>query len=389
MTIHYIKELAYNDKIAGHLFTQPALWYGRQMQAIVAPLETPPATYERVVEMAQRIRQLVLVIVLPLAVASFVLGIAIKYYNFVPPSGPDSKKPHSDSPSTAHPSPLQADDLSEAPLRVLEGKMEAIFADLRSIHAEAGREMEQLIGEFEATWGRNPVTATTSMKMFQHLKSTFSYLKNIKQGLFLIEHPVDDVGVMRVPKDGNCFFHSMARGLIMLEVQLRRALLWREDIPLDHEGFRKAVVDWMRNNYSRDAELLNYMGQAIEAYVAVRRAQHVEERLTMELLKGEGVDVSASEKKMAESVVEHEALLDPVGGLEAYLQKIGTVGFFASTAELYAVSQMFGVAIHVEREIRGRNLGEHDRPVNPGSPYKITLIHKDGNHFDLKVLDAV
>lgn len=211
----------------------------------------------------------------------------------------------------------------------------------------------------------------------------------MQQSLFLTEYHVGEDGVMIIPKDGNCFFHSLIRGLTQVQDQLTRQGLWNPECVTGHEKFRAHVVDTMRRKIGDDRVLQGHVDSAIEAYVAVCDAKDQEEAATLNLLEEEGTDVSAARARLRQGQSERKRLFDPNPRLrhEAYLNKIATLGFFASIAEIYTVSRMFKVGIGIERHFGNRHLRDHDTNVNPeGSLLKITLILENGNHFNLKVL---
>ena len=371
MTIDYLRDLVNNSETKGHRFLQPALWYQHQVEAILKPLSSSPLSYTGAVEIAQKICRLPLFLfshlVLPIIGVSFFLGLAIKHYNFVPPTPP------------REPTPIVQENKPPTTLKTLKDKMEAIFNDLSTIHQSAGQELEQLIQEFNNTTGQNPLADVQEIKQFNLLQSTFLALKQMRQGLFMMEFKVGDDGVMKVADDGNCFFHAILNGLGKHEENLQRK------IPLNHQALRQQVVQWMRENLKTDATLRCHIQAAIEAYSAARRALNAEELLTLNLLEEEKQDVSVRKEELEVIEKEIRQMNDPQGGMNFYLGKMEQHGFFASVAEMYAVSQMFGVAIHVERKIGGCNIGEWDAPVNPSAPHQITLIHQDGKHFNLKV----
>lgn len=362
MTLNTVLALAQNDKLAGHVFIKPCLWYGRQIQKLVAPWTTPEVSWNRVIEIALRVRILALVVLVPLFAAAFLIGIAVKKI----------------APVAFNPAARELHQIGE--------QLDASLSDLPSLHGEAGNVLERSITAFEKKYvvpGSSPPLEFTLIEDYQNIKSVFVELRKMREGLFFTEVYINDEGIMQQPEDGNCFFHALGKGLILISQQLVDAGTWF-DINLDHESFRKAVVEWMRK--SQDPVLKKYIDEAIEGYVATRKTQYQQERQTLVLLQIAGENVTAAIQALDQEEQKLNGLLHPQIRYHLYYEKIGTIGFFASKAEIYAVSQMFKVAIHIERKIGERNLGEVDPPINPHYPLKITLTHVNGKHFDLKVI---
>jgi hypothetical protein len=219
---------------------------------------------------------------------------------------------------------------------------------------------------------------------FKKVHELYDILRQIKQtpGLFLQEPRMDDKGVMKMPADGNCYFHAVSAGLQTLETPLKANGTWNDDIK-DQNALRTRVAAYMKAHVNDDALLKGYIDEGIEAYLAVRKIHLENEKASLQVLEREGQDVKEQLANLQKDIESLKTI--PANIHDIYIDGMGTPGAFASKAEMYAISKMFHVDIHVERQIHGRNIGEVDPVITtgPGCP-SITLLHVNGDHFDLK-----
>lgn len=356
-----ITSLARNDGLRGHLFIRPALWLEHQVEVLRSPLLAPEESLSRAAEIAHRISCLASLILFPLIAASFVIGLAIKLW--APQASTESTNATEEA--TSH------DSIHAIEERLLK------MIDYAPLRGEVGREILGQITSLKQQFG--PISDPKGNTYLKHVETMFQVLVRTIPGSFYIEAQragnLTDSNILQVPSDGNCFFHAMSKGLIMLKDHIR----WHQAAE-NHATLRPQIVNWMRENVASDPVLRQYIAEAIEAFQAVKATQHQDQEATLMAIELGGEDVSEARRALAEEKAAVDAM-----DQGSYLDMIARDGFFASNAERYAIANIYGITVGVQRRIPGVvRLLDLDPDIGVGSK-KITLVLVDGNHFDLKI----
>lgn len=291
------------------------------------------------------------------------------------------------SPVASEVSPPSFEELTESCFNVAQ-KLEVVLSNLKDIRGATGAQFLNAFEQFQekfGAWENNPAYETHFSEL-RGYKWCFDGLLELKQSLFISDFRIGKDGIVRVPRDGNCLFHTVGRGLRLLEEEKDFSGL--KDQPLDHESLRKRVVEWERNHLQSDPELRQYIDDAIEALVAVRERDYTEQRAFLKFSSEEGNNVDGAMRALEEEEKELQLFQssDPDSRYNAYLAKVEQNKFFASSSEIYALSRIYPkIAFHTHREIDKKHIEGFDPSFNEGEPYSITIVNVDSNHFDLYI----
>jgi len=364
-------------------------WMGK----LVAPLHAPLLSQEGILELADRVKYIGLLAIFALVALALRLAYAsVSPKNIQqsqekrepdvtitptprPPDGPPA--PLAASAPLALSQPLPQDPLEPLKQTIssesqgLDQRINNVSKDILSVTPEAYRGFEEHVRYFLQKYAPLEKLGEygTLFPTIRHNLETIRCFARIKQGIILTQ-----------PDQGNCFFEAIKNGLELLGIQ--------DD--LDHTAVRTRVVKWMRENLGSNAKLQENIRLGIEAFLNDRQESFKSARKGWIDLQREGLDVAvalaALNKEEAQFREENKNLFDPVLCYEEYFKRMGQPGFFASDAEFYAVSEMYKVCIHVEVSFGGmesqynRSFGE----IYLTSSRYLTVIHKNGKHFDLR-----
>ncbi|MBS0648309.1 MAG: hypothetical protein JSS10_03680 [Verrucomicrobia bacterium] len=349
-------------------------WLGK----LISPLHAPAFTFESVAEIAERVKYI------GLASLVFLIAIAIRWAtagNTKPVlSAEKGKTEQKEDPASIVPTPQPGAPEPTAEKKALEStigadgqKLDQLFGeiskDILNVSQEAYRDFESRVAFFLKKYAEVAERYRTLFATIKGNIEVIRYFARIKQGIILAQ-----------PDKGNCFFEAVRNGLEFLNIE----------VPKDHSNMRQQVVTWMRAKLGTDAKLQQYIRDGIEAFIQDKLGSFKAVRKGWEDLGKEGIDVGQA-LKSADSerdrfVEETKLLLHPVDCFEEYFKRIDQPGFFASDAEFYAVSEMYQLPVHIQVSFNGtepeynRSFGENYR--NPNR--YLTIVHKDGKHFDLR-----
>lgn len=279
-------------------------------------------------------------------------------------------------------------------LKLIERQFKALFLGLRQIDIPhrlvAGIEMS--LQEFHQNFDKHKDLSdcSTHFDGIKYIETSLTYLKAMREHLFLAPIRMDDKGIISQPSDGNCLYHSLVEGLVLLKENLIQRAAWIDE-PLDHESLRAKVVRWMIANSSTDVLLRDYLDRAVGDYIEVRKGQYMGERDGLEALRllGEDIAIASASLSDAERQLSILEALDQNQKHKWYLDQAGQPQFFASVAEMYAFSKLYPqVSVHVWRELGGEWNNNFDAPFN-NSDLTINLAYNlSGDHFNIYVPKA-
>lgn len=173
---------------------------------------------------------------------------------------------------------------------------------------------------------------------------------------------------IRVPGDGNCLFHSMVLALRLAENHGTAYFEEKKAQYENHAALRTAVVNWLRDN-QKDETVIDLLASAINETLDAKKTQLNDSIGTKTYLESEGQNVSELNAQIKELETEIKNF-EGEGAVEYYLSRAQQNYFFASSPELYALSEIFKVCIEIEQEIDGKRrpdltqkVGKNDQPV--------------------------
>jgi hypothetical protein len=387
-TINSIGDLYGNPEITGHALVAPALFYGDQVRGLFAEF---PAD-ARIYELAKRtFIALVSLATLPLAAIAFTLstlGLAIKFFSYVPGNLPQNP-PAPGAISQDLPKLLEDTSLLEA--GVIYREFDQLFDDLDNLHKGKGESLADKIKAFDQ---KNPNLDKNgkAAKIIAEVKRSFEQLNAMKAGLFVNAPKSDENGIVKVPSDGNCLFHSLLIGLKLMETQLKARKLWDPVKLADHSALRKAAVDWMKRHYTFDQLLKDHIFAAIEAFKFTQtedltmKIQAV--MAEMDLFAEDSEDYLECQGKL-ENLQEQLDFVEALVAPESYFELVAHDGVFGSAAEIYAISEIFKCNIEVSRDVGGGRLVQGFDLINPKT-YPLPSLHliHYGDHFNAKINGA-
>lgn len=268
-------------------------------------------------------------------------------------------------------------------------KFDGVLKNLKDLRGETGKQFLAAVEQFQARyepWKDDPSYAALFADV-KYQRECFEKLLELKQTVFLPTVHINDRGIIPVVADGNCLFRTVGQGLRLLEEEPSQfnAL---DGQSLDHESLRARSIQWEREHLQRDPQLREYIDQAIESFIAVKEPQYACERATLEGLSaaGETVDGALTALKQAEDELQVLQNSNPSVRYEAYLTQVEKNGFYASVAEIYALSQLYPqVAFHTHREVNGWHIEGFDPSFNEAAELTVTILNIDSKHFDLYV----
>lgn len=296
-----------------------------------------------------------------------------------PASAEQSKQPDSLDTKSA-PEGAQEKQMEKTSLDLLKD-FEDLFKDLKDLKAEKGQELQRKINEFENNYKDHLNDEhSKAILRFKYVKDTFEALNKLSKTLFSshqVSNPLKDP-VVEMPGDGACLFHALSIGLRFLGT-----------VEITHEALRAQAVQWMRDHYETDSTLQAYIAEAIEAYQAATRSGC---GLELQCLQA-AVEMDGGNEKLVLDQI--DALLKQLQAASSplthhdYFNLVSENSFFASIAELYAVSMLYQHQVKIVRRIGDQLFYDFDLPINPQFKARtITVRHVNGNHFDLDVPTA-
>ena len=143
----------------------------------------------------------------------------------------------------------------------------------------------------------------------------------------------------------------------------------------------------MKDNWQTDSELQLHIDNAIEANESARKAQLRETIANLngilelgDALRPEQIQDATNQHQEAVQQLETAINIDRPGYIELAAQQ----KFFGGDAEIYALSQQFGLRVEIGRQMGSNISYDYDLPINPGGADTLKLLF-DGNkrHFDL------
>lgn len=182
--------------------------------------------------------------------------------------------------------------------------------------------------------------------------------------------------IINVPGDGNCFFHAALIGLELHGIAV---------VGDSHLTLRQATIAWLRG-HQEDALVVEQMQESVDAYLQNQRARLRSEvdSLTamLDFLEGQ-------QRREADQAIRlaQQALGTVEAGLthEQYLGMTERPGFFASMAEIYALSQRYDLGISVSHlSDDGAELQRNTfDPRTPGRPTIELVLHRA--HYQIRI----
>ncbi len=362
-------------------------WGGK----MVAPLNAPFLSRDGMLEVADRIKfiiALVLLLVVGIVARSRLASApVIGTHPQPPPSVPGTPTLRPSSPAQGRSE--QTRELNESfasTVKEINAQFDAIFSDLKQLNQPNNleRALKDFHEKFDKYNKKDENDFSTYFKAIEHIESNLRFLKNMRENLFLAPLRLNDKGIIYQPSDGNCLFHALGEGLKLLKENLIQRGTWKEE-PLDHEPLRKKIVAWMQEHISRNQQLEGYIDRAVGDYIEVREGQYRLEQEGLKVLQEQGEDIrmaSASLEKGLQEINELKAK-DKKSKQDWYLAKAGHPAFFASSAEMYAFSQIYpAVSIHVWRELNGKYTNDFDAPFNESDLTINVAYNLNGDHFN-------
>ena len=136
---------------------------------------------------------------------------------------------------------------------------------------------------------------------------------------------------------------------------------------MSHQQLRAQAVQWMRDHYEEDTQLQDYIREAIEAYQAAMLSGNQLELMSLEAaleLETEGAENILTQIQIRQEAIEHARV--PLTK-EDYFRLVSNDAFFASIAEIYAISCFSQHQVKIIRKIGNRLITDFDLPINPRS----------------------
>jgi hypothetical protein len=386
-------------------------WMGK----LVSPLHASLLSKDGLLELAGRVKFIVGLVIVALIV------IATKYHSSVRPGpnpsadtsnltprGPSTESPPAtESPPDLTPVLLKEISLLEKIRRDAEdidNAFNALLDNLQGLRKEEGEAFNKKVQDFYNTHDYlkdNPAFAD-AFKLVRFDENNYKFLLEMKGAIFFTKSCINDAGIVQTPSDGNCLFHTLGRGLALLEPALKESGNWK-DFPFDHGNMREQINKWIIDNFSTDAQLRAYIDSAIIEYCPILDEQQERDRLTIEAERATS-DVTALVKAYDEKAAQIEILktvtTDHPGDRKAhetYITMTRDEGKFVSSPQIYAFCRLnpaVGVVIYRRIKIPGRNGAEpreitskdFDLPFNPDAKFLIKPVYSiAGDHFDLYI----
>lgn len=255
--------------------------------------------------------------------------------------------------------------LGSAPLPELKSLSRPLVDKKR----EAEREKEKILQLLNAYLDKREEAALGQLKAaittYERKYGASEDLQYVKEIIADFKH----ANILMIKPDGNCFYSAVKEALGL------------ED---DSKHLRQQVADWLSHNKDDPTVHRHLVDTVRDAQLA--RLETLQEQLaSLQLLQREGQDVGTQIGALSGQIRTLEETA-PENLIDGYINSVRNDRFFAGLAEMYAVSQIYAVNITVKRK-----LGEVvlERPVfeiqNPDAGRTITLIHVNGDHFDLQV----
>ena len=380
-----------NPSVRGHTLMAPALWLGHHVSRLFTePLPEQHKPYEIVARAVTLVVLAVLSLTLIVTGPAALIGMCIKYQNREP------LPPPAVVPSEPVAAPLaDQGDLIRRAADDLTRQMEPIYRDLQLIQGPVGDRLVRDVQSFRDLYGQAPREAglEKAFGTIAEIENNIRVLRSLFHGyqevlnLYFASQGPDARGIVRQPKDGNCWLHTALFGLRDL----------RRDQGYTYATLRPAVIHWMRVNYNKnkDSMLRGYIvgipGDdsvigAIENHKHVEAGHIAEERQSLNDAF-ESKFITEEEQRQGEQLLNQRSAALASFNFRAYFLHMQQDHSHGSRAELYALSKMFHVDVVIWRD-RPQGLSrEFDVPItaltNTGTINAV--LNQVGNHYDFLV----
>ena len=364
-----------------------------------AHLFDPLPQDHKIAEITRRIFLIAVPLFLALA-ALFHQYSGFGHRSVTPPPAPRRPPPPDEPP--AIPVSTNAESQQPAPAMPTEGSIkefyEGMFPNFNvNLRGEKGLRLRQMIAAYKEA--ASVSTRKSEQDPVEEIEFQLAYFSSLSPNVFCVPK-MNLSGDIQAPPLGNCLFFAAGWGVQMLKPNLQARGFWPEisalnNFPLDHEAFRTEVVDWMRQHDdgtlsmyidlaiidTRDALIRKCSEASQSAPEVIRQAR---EALAQDPENPKLQSALANALKRPEEIAVEERRAQEFQGHEAYFNLLQNPDEFASRAELYAIGAMYHVQIRIEREQDGRRILFGDEILYPEYEDVITVVHKNGDHFDLR-----
>ncbi len=203
-------------------------------------------------------------------------------------------------------------------------------------------------------------------------------------------YPADGRGVIDVPGDGDCLYHSMAIGLSFLLPELQKLGLLNGCILPANGGtipdvptLRTLANNYIRAHHARDPALRGYVGEAIvAANKKYEKDLKTETASINTLLTTNAIAQTAHAQQLADTEHKYRPINNPE---EYFVRAMEEPAFWGSQAEFYALSRIYKTTIQII-DTSGNDLIQARPPVNPeyatGNHPAVRLV-LPGGHFQV------
>lgn len=180
----------------------------------------------------------------------------------------------------------------------------------------------------------------------------------------------DERGVVLQPDDGNCVFHACRTGLLFLD---------RRDVPF-HEGLRKQVVEWMRQNYDKDDRLPKAIERATKDIIVEKERDLEAQRNNLNFIQNEFPDQLLKAREQMEELERTISHLKQKS-YEEYFRLMSQSNTMANEPEMLAISELYQVGVRVAIFMDNQIKEEGTFSVTGTDRYEangwVTLIYED------------
>jgi hypothetical protein len=362
-------------------------WMGK----LISPLGAPMLSRDGVIELAARVKLIMGFALLLLIV------VAMRYSSSLKSAPAASLTPGGPGESTTLSGPIGTE------VKGIGTDFDALLQNLRQLRGEAGKRLQARIELFSRTFDNALPANRRCFEMVKSIEENYKGLLQLKGAVFLktggTMNKIDDKGVLQLPSDGNCLFHSLAGGLVLLESTLKEHGLWNNAFPVDNFGIRDSVNRYIIAHVANDRELQAEIDNAILEYVPILDRQQAVDHAHIEAERLNGSDVSgllrAYQAKAAQIEILRTVKEDVPGRFEAheaYITMTSGDEAFASSPHIYAFCKLYpAVGVRVSRKIQVPDRGliisnEYNLPFNPTARFFINpVFNAAGDHYDLLV----
>lgn len=272
---------------------------------------------------------------------------------------------------------------------VMEDLYDEILEDLKKLYQPEGDLLYEMVQAAEKKYSEQIQRAlkseeTEETKLLTRLafvRDNFLFLRSLRFSLFMGFTGIGEGLAIQVPRDGNCLYHATLDKLIALRLA---------DPRTTHQNLRTHAVNWLEE-HQNEPDVKSQLLHSLNSYKVEQAEQKKLDRVSYINLLQDSSEETLRNSQILATTVRLDAIDQQLQIINAitvadYLKLARQDQFFGASAEIHAISMLYGVTICVKFRAKNQKV-DIEQVFNPDQERQITLLYQeDQSHFDLQAI---